>query len=189
MVKLAAHVVVVLLLLVQPASADILAVTSGGAGGGGDVLNDFCATNLAGAGFNVSACRPSSFDAVTVSTGHSGAIINTFGTVVVSGVPFATPPGGDPLNLALHFAHDPVTLAVGTPVTEPFTMAGALSLLDAATSTPVSFDLIGQGTVTVSWPGRLLHVAYTFGPAATVPEPATLLLLGLGVAALARRRR
>lgn len=92
----------------------------------------------------------------------------------------------------------PLGFAGGT-VTAPLLFAGSFfSMTDPALS-PIRLQLFGTGTAALSfapWPEglfpgsfRLQSVAYTFDEAAATPEPASLLLLGTGLAGWAATRR
>lgn len=88
-------------------------------------------------------------------------------------------------------------------VTMAFTFTGhVLATQITPPTTFVDTDLVGQGTATLSFISlvgengpriqQLNSITYTFAPAATVPEPASLLLLASGLTgalAEARRRR
>jgi hypothetical protein len=81
----------------------------------------------------------------------------------------------------------------------PFQFLGDFDYALGLTLPAQSVDLFGSGTASLTfgaWPSGLFPgalsinaVTYTFEPAAATPEPASLLLLGTGVCALAAARR
>jgi hypothetical protein len=83
-------------------------------------------------------------------------------------------------------------------VTAPFAFNGSvLTPIDEATGTYATVFLTGRGTATINmiwsttaggaW--QFENALYQFSAADPVPEPSTVLLVGSGIAALARRRR
>ena len=143
------------------------------------------------------ACAPG---AVLPINGFWGGLSVGF-TATLNGVTYTGPSWADGSNMLLSFkvsALLPAWTGSDTSVVTPFTFAGELAhTVEGAAG--FTQPLLGRGTATVflspfrepdageRWQVRTVN--YNFASAEPIPEPATLLLLGGGMAASALLRR
>ena len=188
------------------ASADPLVITSGSLAGCPSCVDESHSGNFSGGGFTFTGhaetfrAQPFANPGGTVSGSSMVSFSGGFaGLYNVAG------PGGATYfvsrDSSLRFTTESFVLPAGPALsltlTVPFTMTGTLRLTDdiARLNPPVfSFEVSGQGLAHIVLAGdgfgvyRVAEIRYDFAPAA-VPEPATLTLLGAGLAATLLRRR
>lgn len=188
------------------ASADPLVITSGSLQGCPSCPDEVHSGNFSGGGFTFTGhaetfrAQPFANPGGTVSGSSMVSFSGGF-----AGIYAAAGPGGATYFVSrdsgLQFTTASVVLPAGPALsltlTVPFTMTGTLLLTDdiARMNPPVfSFQVSGQGLAHIVLAGdgfgvyRVTEIRYDFAPAA-VPEPATLTLLGAGLAATLLRRR
>lgn len=205
-----------LLCLAPEAKADPILITSGHVSFGGPVVNGQVVADdtfsLQGQGVSISGVTRNILGASVFSPGDTYRINRGFvndplfpvGSFTAGGVTYTSFMfGSDTLNL--QFEAQDAIIPTGTDQQQlvfsvPFTMTGFIFVVGNTPGVPgVLTNITGSGTATFTatrvnspdpnapWSGRSL--TYNFGPAQPVPEPATMVLLGTGLAALAARRK
>ena len=188
------------------ASAEPLVITSGSLRGCPSCPDEVHFGNFSGGGFTFTGhaetfrAQPFANPGGTISGSSMISFSGGF-----AGIYTAVGPGGATYFVSrdsgLQFTTASLVLPTGPALsltfTVPFTMMGTLRLTDdiARLNPPVfTFAVSGQGLAHIFLAGdgfgvyRVTEIRYDFAPAA-VPEPATLTLLGAGLAATLLRRR
>ena len=103
----------------------------------------------------------------------------------INGISYLGPPMPNPpippINLTMLFVHEPIPALnmVTGPIATPFTMTGTLNVFHPTTNDPVTFDLVGHGTLNCCYRPDplsglpLVAVDVTF----TAPETSSFVLL------------
>lgn len=161
----------------------------------GTVMGSASAENLADVANEITLNLQANLSARKPLTTTVVALVAPLASTVFNAAPFdgnnnfAGPSGTSQAGLTASAGPVNGTLTGATDLA-PFLGTGTVAVPIAATASSLALDQQGQVSSNFSLQGEVrLFLTYNFQPDVVVPEPASLALLGFGVAALAGMRR